>query len=68
MENRPDPEKLLAKYATTDAIKGKLTIFLGASAGVGKTYAMLTQFAELLTQHIDAVIGYVECHQRPELR
>ena len=42
-ENRPDPEELLKsiKREETTRGKGKLKIFLGMSAGVGKTYAML---------------------------
>lgn len=47
MDNRPDPDKLLSKYSVTDSTRGKLTIFLGAAAGVGKTYAMLKHVAEL---------------------
>lgn len=66
MDYRPDPDKLLSKYATQTVSKGKLTIFLGAAAGVGKTYAMLKQVAELQKNKIDVVIGYIECHQRSE--
>lgn len=46
--------------------KGKLKIFLGYAAGVGKTYAMLKEAHDLLERKIDVVIGYVEPHMRPE--
>jgi len=45
---------------------GRLTVFLGAAPGVGKTYAMLTRARELLGQGIDVVIGIVETHGRSE--
>jgi two-component system sensor histidine kinase KdpD len=46
--------------------RGKLKIFLGYAAGVGKTYQMLTEAQELKTQGIDIVIGYFEPHGRAE--
>ena len=45
---------------------GRLTVFLGASPGVGKTYAMLTRARELHRQGTDVVIGVVETHGRGE--
>lgn len=45
---------------------GKLKIFLGYAAGVGKTYAMLESAHQLKNNHIDVVIGYIEPHLRPE--
>jgi two-component system, OmpR family, sensor histidine kinase KdpD len=45
---------------------GKLKIYLGACAGVGKTYQMLVEGNRLRRQGIDVVIGYVEPHDRPE--
>ncbi len=45
---------------------GRLTVFLGASPGVGKTYAMLTRARELHRQGTDVVIGIVETHGRSE--
>jgi two-component system, OmpR family, sensor histidine kinase KdpD len=45
---------------------GKLKIYLGACAGVGKTYQMLAEGNRLRRQGIDVVIGYVEPHDRPE--
>ena len=66
--NRPSPEAML-KLARAEEITaglGKLKIFLGYAAGVGKTYAML-EAAELRRQDGgDVVIGYVESHGRFE--
>jgi len=45
---------------------GRLTIFLGAAPGVGKTYTMLTRVRELMRSGTDAVIGIVETHGRSE--
>ena len=45
---------------------GRLTVFLGAAPGVGKTYAMLTRAHELHRQGTDIVIGIVETHGRGE--
>ncbi len=46
--------------------RGKLKVYLGSSAGVGKTYAMLAEGNRLRQRGIDVVIGYVEPHDRPE--
>ncbi|WP_242108406.1 sensor histidine kinase [Luteimonas aquatica] len=45
---------------------GRLTIFLGAAPGVGKTYAMLSRARELRKQGADVVAGIVETHGRAE--
>ncbi|MEI6047012.1 MAG: hypothetical protein WCS37_21905, partial [Chloroflexota bacterium] len=45
---------------------GRLKIFLGAAAGVGKTYAMLEDGQQLRANGIDIAIGYVELHGRKE--
>jgi two-component system sensor histidine kinase KdpD len=45
---------------------GRLTIFLGAAPGVGKTYAMLSRARELKRQGVDVVVGVVETHGRAE--
>ena len=63
-ELRPDPEALLA-LADQDR-RGRLTIFLGAAPGVGKTFALLTRARRLRTEGHDVVIGLVETHGRPE--
>jgi len=65
MIERPNPDKLLAKYEPKSQT-GKLTIFLGAAAGVGKTSAMLKAIPELVKDGVDVVIGYVETHKRKE--
>ncbi|MDP9055229.1 MAG: histidine kinase [Acidobacteriota bacterium] len=46
--------------------RGRLKIFLGYAAGVGKTYQTLTEARELKLQGIDVVIGYFEPHARAE--
>ena len=46
--------------------QGKLKIYLGACAGVGKTYQMLTEGNRLKRRGVDVVIGYVEPHDRPD--
>ncbi|PRR75774.1 sensor histidine kinase [Neomoorella humiferrea] len=61
---RPDPEDLLAQVKAEN--RGRLTIFLGAAAGVGKTYAMLETAHERQADGVDVVIGWVETHGRPE--
>jgi two-component system sensor histidine kinase KdpD len=48
------------------AARGKLKIFFGASAGVGKTYAMLRAAQQLRRQQNDIVVGLVETHGRSE--
>ncbi|MGL4197276.1 MAG: sensor histidine kinase KdpD, partial [Allorhizobium sp.] len=63
-ERRPDPDALLA-LAEKDR-RGKLTVFLGAAPGVGKTYAMLSRARRLKADGIDVVIGLVETHGRGE--
>ncbi|HWQ61930.1 MAG TPA: sensor histidine kinase KdpD, partial [Negativicutes bacterium] len=63
-EQRPDPEAILEKL--NKAARGKLTVFLGAAAGVGKTYTMLEVAHERLRGGSDVVIGWVETHGRQE--
>jgi two-component system sensor histidine kinase KdpD len=46
--------------------RGKLRIFFGYAAGVGKTYAMLTAARREQAAGVDVVVGYVEPHGRPE--
>jgi two-component system, OmpR family, sensor histidine kinase KdpD len=46
--------------------RGKLKIYIGMSAGVGKTFRMLQEAHALLNGGIDVKIGYVETHGRPE--
>jgi two-component system sensor histidine kinase KdpD len=46
--------------------RGKLKVYLGSAAGVGKTYAMLVEGNRLKKLGVDVAIGYVEPHARPE--
>ncbi len=46
--------------------QGKLKVYLGMAAGVGKTYRMLLEAKELLNNKVDVVIGYIETHGRKE--
>ena len=67
-EPRPDPDLLLAKVKQQEAAaqRGKLRIYFGSSAGVGKTYAMLATARKLKAEGRDVVIGIVETHGRAE--
>ncbi len=67
-DERPDPDKLLTLVdeSTKKEGVGKLKIFLGMAAGVGKTYAMLKAAQELRTRDVDLVIAVVETHGRKE--
>ena len=67
-ERRPDPDQLLERVKQEQARerRGKLKIFFGASAGVGKTYAMLAAAGALRKQGVDVVVGFVETHGRSE--
>ncbi len=67
-DQRPDPDELLMRIQEVEARKhrGKLKIFFGAAAGVGKTYAMLDAAHLLRIEGMNVVIGYVEPHSRPE--
>ena len=64
---RPNPDELLARVKAEEAKinRGKLKIFLGYAAGVGKTYAMLED-ARMRTHDTDLVVGIVETHKRHE--
>lgn len=66
--NRPDPDKLLAHIKAEDRHRdrGRLKIFFGYAAGVGKTYAMLEAAHQRKEEGVDVVVGYVETHQRVE--
>ncbi len=69
MQNeRPDPDQLLAEVKAQEeaARRGRLRIYFGASAGVGKTYAMLAAARALRNEGKDVVVGVVETHGRKE--
>ncbi|HUN72864.1 MAG TPA: sensor histidine kinase KdpD [Steroidobacteraceae bacterium] len=65
---RPDPDQLLAhvKAEEARATRGRLRIFFGSSAGVGKTYSMLEAARAAKASGTDVVIGYLEPHGRVE--
>ena len=65
---RPDPDALLAKVQQLEAAshRGKLRIYFGSSAGVGKTYAMLVAARKIKAEGRDVVIGVAETHGREE--
>lgn len=65
---RPDPDTLLAQMQAQErrASRGKLRIYFGASAGVGKTYAMLNAARNVQAEKRDVVVGLVETHGRKE--
>jgi two-component system sensor histidine kinase KdpD len=67
-EQRPDPDALLAKVQREEAKsrRGRLKIFFGAAAGVGKTYAMLSEAREKRAEGCDVLVGVVETHGRAE--
>ncbi|HEY1875400.1 MAG TPA: sensor histidine kinase KdpD [Steroidobacteraceae bacterium] len=67
-EARPDPDRLLKRIKEDEARarRGRLKIFFGASAGVGKTYSMLEAAHGACSAGTDLVVGYVEPHGRVE--
>jgi len=67
-DQRPDPDRLLDRVHAEEARarRGKLKIFFGASAGVGKTCAMLGEARQQAAKGVDVVIGSVETHGRAE--
>ena len=68
VELRPDPDQLLAHVVAEEARakRGRLRIFFGGSAGVGKTYAMLEAARGARSTGTDVAVGYVEPHGRVE--
>lgn len=67
-EHRPDPDQLLAAVQRQETAKnrGKLKIFFGMAAGVGKTYAMLEAAQQQKAAGVDVVVGVAETHGRTE--
>jgi two-component system, OmpR family, sensor histidine kinase KdpD len=66
--NRPNPDDLLARVQAEEKQRerGRLKIFFGYAAGVGKTYAMLEAAHQRKAEGVDIVVGYVETHKRME--
>ena len=67
-DGRPDPDELLASLKSEEekSKKGKLKIFFGMCAGVGKTYTMLQTAHNEKLKNCDIIIGYIETHKRRE--
>jgi two-component system sensor histidine kinase KdpD len=67
-DRRPDPDALLQRVQQQEARskRGKLKVFFGATAGVGKTYAMLEAARRHVAEGRDVVVGWVETHGRKE--
>ncbi len=67
-DHRPDPDALLARVRQQEqsARRGKLRIYFGAAAGVGKTYAMLADARTRRAAGADVLVGVVETHGRAE--
>lgn len=68
LDDRPDPDALIAQLRNNEARaqRGKLRIYFGASAGVGKTWAMLSAAQRERVTGRDVLIGVVETHGRSE--
>jgi two-component system sensor histidine kinase KdpD len=62
--SRPSPESLLKIFEEQE--RAKLRVYIGAAAGVGKTFRMLQDAHQLKEQGVDIVIGAVETHGRAE--
>lgn len=67
-DERPDPDRLLrvVREEEEKGRRGRLKVYLGMSAGVGKTYAMLRAAHGLREEGVDVVVAVVETHGRPE--
>ena len=61
---RPSPEQFLSLIRRQE--RGRLKVYLGSSAGVGKTYAMLREGQRLKAQGVDVAVGIVETHGRAD--
>ena len=56
----------MEKKQMGDGHRGRLRVFFGFAAGVGKTYSMLSEAHELLLMGKDIIVGYIEPHDRPD--
>jgi two-component system sensor histidine kinase KdpD len=65
---KPNPDELLAHVEAEELQRkrGRLQIFLGYAAGVGKTYAMLEAARQRKVEGVDVVVGFIETHSRVE--
>ncbi len=64
VDRRPSPETLLAKLMESERVR--LRVYIGAAAGVGKTYQMLEEAHLLKKQGTDICIAFIETHNRVE--
>lgn len=66
--SRPDPDKILDRIKKEESreVHGKLKVFFGMCAGVGKTYSMLESARKAIHEDIDVTVGIVETHNRIE--
>jgi two-component system sensor histidine kinase KdpD len=65
-DSRPDPDELLRLTKTDDKGRGRLKVYLGMAAGVGKTMRMLEDAHRMRHAGMDVAIGLVETHGREE--
>ena len=67
-ERRPDPDEILDSLKRDElrGRRGRLKIFFGMSAGVGKTYSMLKAAHEARSMGVRLLVGIVETHGRSE--
>src|SRR5436190_1649897 len=67
-DRRPNPDAFLARVKEQEArrARGKLKVFFGAAAGVGKTYAMLEAARAQRAAGVEVVAGVIETHRRAE--
>src|SRR5205807_10167842 len=63
-DGRPRPEHFLTLIRQQQ--RGRLKVYLGFAAGVGKTYEMLQEAQRLKRQGVDVVIGIIDTHGRAE--
>ena len=71
LDERPDPDELLARYRDDGGDaggRGRLRLYVGMAPGVGKTYRMLEEGHRRALRGTDVVVGYVEDHGRPLTR
>lgn len=65
-DHRTDPDALLHAVTAAEKQRGRLKIFFGSCAGVGKTYAMLEAAHSRLKEDVNVVSGVVETHGRED--
>src|SRR3954452_24382884 len=67
-DDRPNPDQLLAAVRQEESKqkRGRVKVFFGMAAGVGKTFAMLEEARARAAEGLDVVVGYAEPHIRTE--